>query len=67
MSKIDLIIEALESAHHTNDTGIMGLTKLRHDVALAAARELKDNYMCLKKLTNLVDDIDIDFFGEVTK
>ena len=41
MNKIDLIIDALESAHHTNDTGVMGLTKLRLDTALAAARELK--------------------------
>ena len=41
MDKIDLIIDALESAHHTNDTGVMGLTKSRLDVALAAARELK--------------------------
>jgi hypothetical protein len=41
MNKIDLIIDALESAHHTNDTGVMGLTKSRHDVALAAAQELK--------------------------
>jgi hypothetical protein len=42
MNKIDLIIDALESAHHTNDTSIMGLTKLRHTVALDAARELRD-------------------------
>lgn len=41
MNKIDLIIHALESAHHTNDTGVMGLTKSRLDVALDAARELK--------------------------
>ena len=41
MNKIDLIIDALESAHHTNDTVVMGLTKLRLDTALAAARELK--------------------------
>jgi len=41
MNRLDIIIDALESAHHTNDTGVMGLTKLRHDVALAAARELK--------------------------
>ena len=41
MSRLDLIIDALESAHHTNDTGVMGLTKLRHDVALAAARDLR--------------------------
>ena len=41
MDKIDLIIDALESAHHTNDTGVMGLTKSRLDVALAAARELR--------------------------
>ena len=41
MNKIDLIIDALESAHHTNDTGVMGLTKLRLDTALAAAHELK--------------------------
>jgi hypothetical protein len=41
MNKIDLIIDVLESAHHTNDTGVMCLTKLRLDVALAAARELK--------------------------
>ena len=44
MDKIDLIIDALESAHHTNDTGVMGLTKSRLDVALAAARELKATY-----------------------
>ena len=42
MDKIDLIIDALESAHHTNDTGVMGLTKLRLDTALAAARELRE-------------------------
>jgi len=42
MNKLDLIIDALESAHHTNDTSIMGLTKLRHTVALDAARELKE-------------------------
>ena len=41
MNRLDLIIDALESAHHTNDTGVMGLTKLRLDTALAAARELK--------------------------
>ena len=41
MNKIDLIIDALESAHHTNDTSVMGLTKLRLDTALAAARELR--------------------------
>ena len=41
MNKIDLIIDALESAHHTNDTGVMGLTKSRLEEALAAARELK--------------------------
>ena len=41
MQRIDLIIDALESAHHTNDTVVMGLTKLRLDTALAAARELK--------------------------
>lgn len=41
MSRIDLIIDALESAHHTNNTGVMCLTKSRIDVALAAARELK--------------------------
>ena len=42
MNKIDLIIDALESAHYTNDTAVMGLTKLRLDVALAAARELRE-------------------------
>jgi len=41
MNRLDLIIDALESAHNTNDTGVLGLTKLRHDVALAAARELR--------------------------
>jgi hypothetical protein len=41
MNKIDLIIDALESAHCTNDTGVMGLTKMRRDVALSAARELQ--------------------------
>jgi hypothetical protein len=41
MKLLDLIIDALKSAHHTNDTGVMGLTKSRLDVALAAARELK--------------------------
>ena len=41
MNRLDLIIDALESAHHTNDTGVMGLTKSRLDVALAAARELR--------------------------
>lgn len=41
MDKIDLIIDALESAHHTCDTGVVGLTTLRLDTALAAARELK--------------------------
>lgn len=42
MDKIDLIIDALESAHHTNDTGVMGLTKSRLDEALASARELRE-------------------------
>jgi len=42
MNKLDLIINAFESAHHTNDTGVLGLTKLRHDVALTAARELRE-------------------------
>jgi len=41
VNRLDLIIDALESAHHTNDTVVMGLTKLRLDTALAAARELK--------------------------
>lgn len=41
MNRLDLIIDALESAHHTNDTVVMGLTKLRLDTALAAARELR--------------------------
>ena len=42
MNRLDLIIDALESAHNTNDTGVLGLTKLRHDVALAAAHELRE-------------------------
>ena len=42
MNRLDLIIDALESAHHTCDTGVVGLTTLRLDTALAAARELKD-------------------------
>jgi len=42
MNKLDLIVDALESAHCTNDTAVMGLTKSRLDAALAAARELRD-------------------------
>jgi len=47
MNKIDLIIENIEYAKL--------VTEQAHkdellDEALAAARELKDNYMCLKKL-----------------
>jgi hypothetical protein len=41
MKRLDLIIDALESAHYTSDTGVVGLKKLRLNEALAAARELR--------------------------
>jgi hypothetical protein len=65
MNKIETIIAALEFASDNSDKANFQYHIV--EKALAAARELRDNYVCLEKLSNLVDDVDIDFFGEVTK
>ena len=67
MNRLDLIIDALESSVPKFDLINQDANWAKHNSALAEARELKDNYVCLKKLPNPVDDTDIDFFGEVAK
>jgi len=62
MNRIDLIIDALEGVAISSCQPHKNVQE-----ALAAARELRDNYVCLEKLPKPVDDVDIDFFGEVTK